>query len=75
MSHKAHYFSAQISQEFSDQVKNLASNLNIPSERIVFKTEGCPVGSIGVYIKFETKNTLNEFSKKIQAIPCIIKQW
>ena len=71
----ANYFSAQISQEYLSQVKNLASSLNIPSERIVFNRVGCSVGSIGVYIKFDNKDSLDEFSKKVQKIPCIIKRW
>lgn len=69
------YFSARISQEHSSQVKALALSLNVPSERIVFKKEGCPIGSVGVYIKFETKTTLDEFSKKLQGIPCILEKW
>ena len=71
----AHYFSAQISQEHSSQVKDLALGLNIPSKRIVFKTEGCPLGSIGVYIKFDTKESLAEFSRNMQSIPCILDEW
>lgn len=71
----AHYFSAQISQEHSNQVKDLALSLDIPSERIVFKTEGCRLGSIGVYIKFESKESLDEFSKNMQSIPCILNKW
>ena len=73
----ANYFSAQISQEHSNEVRKLALSLNIPPERIVFNTEGCPVGSIGVYIKFDAKTASDEFSKKImQTFPCsIIKKW
>lgn len=71
----ASYFSAQISQEHSDNVRTLALNLNIPQERIVFKTEGCPIGSIGVYIKFDDEKSLNEFSEQMQSIPCIQKKW
>jgi len=69
------YFSALISQEYSSYVENLALSLNVPSEQIVFKTEGCALGSIGVYIKFETKVSLNEFSKKLQKIPCVLEKW
>ena len=69
------YFSAQIWQEYSNIVRELALNLNVPSKRIVFKNEGCPLGSIGVYIKFDNEDSLNEFSKKVQKIPCIIKRW
>lgn len=72
----ANYFSAQISQEHSDNVRKLALSLNIPQERIVFKTEGCPLGSIGVYIKFNDEASLNEFSKKLmQNFHCILKKW
>ncbi len=70
-----HYFSAKISQEYSNQVKDLALSLSIPLEQIVFKTEGCPLGSIGVYIKFEDQNSLDDFSEKMQSIPCIIERW
>lgn len=69
------YFSAQIWQEYSNIVKELALSSNVSSNRIVFKNEGCPLGSIGVYIKFDNENSLNEFSKKVQKIPCIIKRW
>lgn len=69
------YFSARISQEHLSQVEALALTLNVPSERIVFKTEGCPLGSIGVYIKFETKTSLDEFSKNIQKTPCVLEKW
>ena len=71
----ANYFSAQISQEHSTQVRNLALSLNVPAEQIVFKTQGCPFGSIGIYIKFDNKDSLDEFSKKVQEIPCILKMW
>lgn len=71
----ASYFSAQISQEYSDNVRTLALNLNIPQERIVFKKEGCPLGSIGVYIKFDDEKSLSEFSEHMQSIPCIQKKW
>ena len=69
------YFSARISQEYLSQVEALALTLNIPSERIVFKKEGCPLGSVGVYIKFETKASLDKFSKKMEKIPCILEKW
>lgn len=69
------YFSAQILQEHSNQVMELALSLNVPPERIVFKKEGCPLGSIGVYIKFDSKDVLNEFSKKMQGISCIMQRW
>ena len=71
----ANYFSAQISQEHSTQVMNLALSLNVPNEQIVFKTQGCPLGSIGIYIKFDSKDSLDEFSEKVQEIPCILKMW
>ena len=71
----ANYFSAQILQEYLSKVKTLASSLNIPSERIVFNSKGCHVGSIGVYIKFESKVSLDEFSKKLEEIPCILEKW
>lgn len=71
-----HYFSAQISQEHSENVRNLALSLNIPQERIVFNTAGCFVGTIGVYIKFDDKCSLDEFTEKImQSIPCVIQKW
>jgi len=53
----------------------LALSLNVPSERIVSNAKGCTVGSIGVYIKFESKISLDEFSEKIQKIPCILEKW
>jgi len=69
------YFSAQISQEHSTQILNLALSLNVPSEQIVFNTQGCSFGLIGIYIKFNSKDSLDEFSKKVQEIPCILKRW
>ena len=69
------YFSAQISQEHAQIVRNLALNLNVPADRIVFKREGCPLGSIGVYIKFDNQDSLNEFCEKMQDINCILKRW
>lgn len=71
----AKYFSAQIWQEYSNIVRELALNSNVPPNRIVFKNEGCTLGSIGVYIKFDDEDSLNEFSKKVRKIPCIIKRW
>ena len=71
----ANYFSARILQEYLNHVENLALSLNVPQEHIVFKPEGCSLGSIGVYIKFETKVSLDEFSKELQKIPCILEKW
>lgn len=72
----AHYFSAQIPQEYSEKVRNLALSLNVPKERIVFKTPGCFVGSLGVYIKFDDKKSLDIFTEEIKkSIPCIIQEW
>ena len=71
----AKYFSARISQEHSDQVRNLALGLNVPPKRIVFNGEGCPLGSIGVYIKFDSQNSLDEFSQKVQGMDCILERW
>ena len=71
----ANYFSAQISQEHSTQVRDLALNLNVPTEHIVFNTQGCPLGSIGIYIKFDSKDSMDEFSEKVQEIPCILNKW
>jgi len=69
------YFSARISQEYLSQVEALALTSNVPPDQIVFKKEGCPLGSIGVYIKFETKANLDDFSKSIHKIPCILEKW
>lgn len=58
------YFSAQISQEHLTQVMDLALSLNVPIEQIVFYTQGCPLGIIGIYIKFDSKDSMDEFSEK-----------
>ena len=71
----ANYFSAQISQEHSNQIMNLALSFNVPNEQIVFKKEGCPLGFIGIYIKFDSKDSMDEFTEKVQEIPCILNKW
>lgn len=69
------YFSARISQEYLSQVIDLALSLNVPSERIISNAKGCIVGSIGVYIKFDNKDSLDEFSKELEKFPCILEKW
>lgn len=73
----ATYFCAQISQEHSSKVENMALNLGIPKKNILFNTIGCPLGSIGVYIKFEDITTFNLFSNEVkQDIPhSILEKW
>ncbi len=71
------YFCAQISQEHSSAVENIALNLGVSKKDIVFNTIGCPLGSIGVYIKFNDETTLNLFSNEIERhIPHgILEKW
>lgn len=64
----AFYYCARVLQEHSDFVRKLASDFNIPEERIVFNTEGFSIGFIGVYIKFDSENSKNEFSKRLNKL-------
>lgn len=69
----AYYFCAQISQEYSEHLRSLASNLGISNQNIVFKSNGCEPFTLGIYIKFEDIETLNKYSEK--AIPFIMERW
>ena len=70
------HFAAQIAQEHSENVKNLALSLNVPPENIVFRTEGCSIGTIGVYIKFNDESLLHEFVQELKNLfHCIIEEW
>lgn len=62
----ATYFCAQISQEHSTDVENMALYLGVQKKNILFNTIGCPLGSIGVYIKFEDESTFSLFSNEIK---------
>lgn len=72
----SNYFSAKISQEYSENVKNLALSLGVKPKNIVFKTAGCPLGTLGVYIKFESAEAVKNFSSEVEeSFPCIIEKW
>lgn len=71
----AKYFTAKIYQEYSNSIINSALSLNIPPERIVFKTQDCSLGSIGVYIKFDDEEVFDKFLELVQEIPCIQEMW
>ena len=72
----SNYFSAKISQEYSESVKNLAISSGVEQKNIVFKTAGCPIGTLGVYIKFESSEAAKNFSSKVEeSFPCIIEKW
>lgn len=67
------YFCAKISQEYSEHLRSLASNLGISSQNIAFKSNGCEPFTLGVYIKFKDEVTLNKYSE--EANPFIIERW
>lgn len=72
-----HYFCAKILQELSEKVIDLALDLGVPKENIVFNTVGCTLDTLGVYIKFSDQVTLSLFKKNIiNAAPhCIVEKW
>lgn len=67
-------FNARISQEHSENVNNLALNVGVPSENIIFKKDNCPLDSIKIYIQFDNEFSFNQFSEQIKAIPCILEK-
>ncbi len=72
----ASYFCAQISQEYCNNVRYLALSLGVPPKNIMFRTEGCSLGSIGVYIKFYSKKNSDKFSRFLkQLYPCLLEKW
>lgn len=72
----SNYFSARVSQEHCNNIRYLALSLGVPSKNIVFKTEGCAFGSMGVYIKFQSKKNLDKFSKGMERLfPCLLEKW
>lgn len=69
-----HSFNARISQEHSENVMYLALSLNVPSENIVFKKDGCPLDSMKIFIQFDNDLSFNRFSEQIGTIPCILEK-
>lgn len=57
----ADFFSVKIPQEHCINIRNLALNLGVPSESIVFEINDCSFGSMYVFIKFESIENLYKF--------------
>ena len=69
----SNYFCARISQEHSEKLRLLALNSGVSEKSIVFSTIGCQFCTLGVYIKFKEKTSLEIFSN--DAAPYVLERW
>ena len=67
------YFSAKIQQEYSDIIRDKVLSLGVPQENIVLKREGCKLMYMGIYIKFDNKDTYKRFINL--QLPGIVETW
>lgn len=67
------YFSAKIQQEYADIIRKKALELGVPQKNMIFNPEGCNFLELGVYIKFNDKDTYEKFNA--WDIPCIVEKW
>ncbi len=67
------YFSAKIQQEYSDIIREKVLSLGVPQENIVLKREGCKLLYMGIYIKFNNKDTYERFISL--QLPGVVETW